>query len=82
LNGVLTLIQGGNGVDIEIDAASVAKLIGHELGDRCGVPMIISGGMPRFIEETVSWASHIVKRHSSVYSGERAICGDSATTIS
>src|SRR5262249_9468368 len=30
LNGVLTLIQGRNRVDIEIHAESVAQLIGHE----------------------------------------------------
>src|SRR5215831_14782120 len=32
LNGVLTSVQSGNGVDIEIHTESVAQLTGHELG--------------------------------------------------
>jgi hypothetical protein len=51
LNGVLALIQGGNGVDIEIHAESVAQLIGHELGIDAG----LTG-------ETGMGASHDLKR--------------------
>src|SRR5262249_2602347 len=36
-NGMLTLIQAGNRINIEIHAESVAQLIGHELGIDAGL---------------------------------------------
>ena len=32
LNRMLTLIQAGHGIDVEIHAQAVTELIGHELG--------------------------------------------------